>query len=313
MHWDIYTITSVVSGVLCVAGAFVPDVATKNTHRLWLLIGGVFSIGYGIHVAKQTTGIYDFPVQIFFIPVIAIGYIGYKIFAPTDVVPRNPLTTAPTHATRTVPARAPSATPLQVRGRGSGLPRASLDSLLKRIRIDLKGLSTGHSNQIALTVRESELDLGIQPWSAVKSAIAKELESGRLAAADVIETGPPGDRSIRMTIGRRDSGPDVSELLVEPVPVHASLSGKALPAHAVRKRVALDVRRNLNSADDFAVSISEVDVEGAPTSWSGSLAAARETIENAGFFVRNVNISGPEGRRLASFAVGRQLSPALDG
>jgi hypothetical protein len=74
MHWDGYTVFSVISGVmLIITGLAAGQLSPKD--RIYALIGGVFFGGYGIYVAKQTSGIFFFPVWIFIIPVVGIGYL----------------------------------------------------------------------------------------------------------------------------------------------------------------------------------------------------------------------------------------------
>ncbi len=74
MSWNGYTVFSVISGViLVITGLVGRGVSAKN--RIYALLGGVFFAGYGIYVAKQTSGTYYFPVWIFVIPVLAIGYL----------------------------------------------------------------------------------------------------------------------------------------------------------------------------------------------------------------------------------------------
>ena len=74
MHWDGYTVFSVISGVaLIILGLAPGGLSAKD--RIYAIIGGAFFCGYGIYVAKQTSGTFFFPVWIFIIPVVAIGYL----------------------------------------------------------------------------------------------------------------------------------------------------------------------------------------------------------------------------------------------
>jgi hypothetical protein len=73
MHWDAYTVFSVISGVALIGMGIAARLSVK--YRVYALIGGAFFIGYGFYVAKQTTGTYFFSVWVFIIPVIAIGYL----------------------------------------------------------------------------------------------------------------------------------------------------------------------------------------------------------------------------------------------
>jgi membrane-associated protease RseP (regulator of RpoE activity) len=82
MHWDGYTICSVLSGVVLVVLACVPGRTAKE--RAWLTLAGVAVGGYGIYVAKQTSGIYYFSVWIFVIPVVGVGYLLAPLFAKTS-------------------------------------------------------------------------------------------------------------------------------------------------------------------------------------------------------------------------------------
>ncbi|MFC1430613.1 hypothetical protein ACEZDB_08030 [Streptacidiphilus sp. N1-3] len=74
MHWDTYEIFSVLSGsVWIICGVFIPRQPVKE--RLWAILGGSFFVGYGIYVAKQTSGTYDFPIAIFVMPVLGLLYL----------------------------------------------------------------------------------------------------------------------------------------------------------------------------------------------------------------------------------------------
>lgn len=74
MTWNGYTVCSVISGaILIITGFAAGGKSVKN--RIYALLGGVFFLGYGIYVAKQATGTYYFPVWVFVIPVLAVGYL----------------------------------------------------------------------------------------------------------------------------------------------------------------------------------------------------------------------------------------------
>ena len=73
MHWDAYTVFSVISGVVLIGMGLAARLLIK--YRVYAFIGGAFFIGYGFYVAKQTTGTYFFSVWVFIIPVIGIGYL----------------------------------------------------------------------------------------------------------------------------------------------------------------------------------------------------------------------------------------------
>jgi hypothetical protein len=70
MHWSGYEIFSLISGAICLLGAFTAPARPKD--RLSLGVSGLFFIGYGIYVARQTSGTYYFPVAIFLLPVVAL-------------------------------------------------------------------------------------------------------------------------------------------------------------------------------------------------------------------------------------------------
>lgn len=71
MHWDGYTIFSVIAGVALLVMAALDS--GKLRSRLWMLLGGAAFIIYGIYVAQQTSGTFVFPVWIFIIPFVAVG------------------------------------------------------------------------------------------------------------------------------------------------------------------------------------------------------------------------------------------------
>jgi hypothetical protein len=74
MHWEGYTISSVLSGVVLMLLALAA-IGARPKDRLASLAGGAAFIAYGVYVAGQTSGFFVFPVEIFFIPVLAIGYL----------------------------------------------------------------------------------------------------------------------------------------------------------------------------------------------------------------------------------------------
>ncbi|MGI5457148.1 hypothetical protein ACQEWB_29090 [Streptomyces sp. CA-249302] len=82
MHWGVYEVFSVISGiVLLVCGLMLPNVKVKD--RAGAVIGGAFLLVYGVYVAKQTTGTYSFPVAIFIIPAGAVIYLVAAAFGVT--------------------------------------------------------------------------------------------------------------------------------------------------------------------------------------------------------------------------------------
>lgn len=82
MHWGVYEVFSVLSGVvLLVCGLMLPNVTVKD--RAWSVIGGAFLLVYGVYVAKQTSGTYYFPVGVFIIPAGAVVYLLAAAFGAT--------------------------------------------------------------------------------------------------------------------------------------------------------------------------------------------------------------------------------------
>jgi hypothetical protein len=74
MNWNAYTVCSVISGlVLILVGLAARGVSPKD--RLYAVVGGAIFGGYGLYVAKQTSGTFFFPVWIFIIPVVGIVYL----------------------------------------------------------------------------------------------------------------------------------------------------------------------------------------------------------------------------------------------
>jgi zinc-ribbon domain len=94
MHWNAYTVFSVVSGAVLLAAVFMPGLSPRD--RLWGVLGGVFFVGYGIYVAGQSSGTFYFPWFIFVIPFAAVGLGVYKLASrPTATTPQLPHTEAP--------------------------------------------------------------------------------------------------------------------------------------------------------------------------------------------------------------------------
>ncbi|NUR03235.1 MAG: hypothetical protein HOY79_44000 [Streptomyces sp.] len=74
MHWSVYEIFSVISGIILLFLAVaLPNIGARD--RFWSGIGGLLMIGYGVYVANQTSGTYVFPAGIFVIPVLAFLYL----------------------------------------------------------------------------------------------------------------------------------------------------------------------------------------------------------------------------------------------
>lgn len=74
MHWDAYTVCSVLSGAILVLLGLAP-IGAKPKDRFGCLAGGAAFIAYGVYVARQTSGFFVFSPAIFVIPVIAIAYL----------------------------------------------------------------------------------------------------------------------------------------------------------------------------------------------------------------------------------------------
>ncbi len=73
MNWNAYTVCSVISGAVLIITGLARGVSTKG--RVYAFIGGIFFCSYGIYAAEQTSGTFYFPIWIFIIPVVAIGYL----------------------------------------------------------------------------------------------------------------------------------------------------------------------------------------------------------------------------------------------
>jgi hypothetical protein len=70
VHWDGYTIFSVISGIALVVMAILPGL--KPSTRIIYVLAGAALAYYGYYAAKQTTGTYYFPVYIFILPFVAL-------------------------------------------------------------------------------------------------------------------------------------------------------------------------------------------------------------------------------------------------
>jgi hypothetical protein len=62
MHWDFYTVLSVLSGIVLIGAGLAGPVVGSARERLGIAALGVFSFVYGIWVATQTSGFYVFSV-----------------------------------------------------------------------------------------------------------------------------------------------------------------------------------------------------------------------------------------------------------
>jgi hypothetical protein len=89
MHWDGYTICSVISGAIVVL-ATIAGQGLSAQDRLYGLMGGGFFVAYGVFVASQDSGTFVFPIWIFVLPVGAIIYLVASIVAPEKLAESNP-------------------------------------------------------------------------------------------------------------------------------------------------------------------------------------------------------------------------------
>jgi Protein of unknown function (DUF2510) len=78
VDWDGYTVFSVIFGVTCILLAGLGKDSSLRS-RLWALLGGLFSIGYGFYVAAQDSGIYYFSRAIFILPFALAAKIVYDL------------------------------------------------------------------------------------------------------------------------------------------------------------------------------------------------------------------------------------------
>ncbi len=76
MDWNAYTVFAVLCGVVLVAATFLPGQSGKN--RAYCFVAGAAIGWYGVYVAQQTSGTYYFPVQIFVLPPLLVGYALFK-------------------------------------------------------------------------------------------------------------------------------------------------------------------------------------------------------------------------------------------
>jgi zinc-ribbon domain len=94
MHWNAYTVFSILSGAVLLAAVLVPGLSASD--RLWGILGGVFFVGYGIYTASQSSGTFYFPWFIFVIPFVAVGLGVYKLTSRPKATPsRQSLPAAP--------------------------------------------------------------------------------------------------------------------------------------------------------------------------------------------------------------------------
>jgi hypothetical protein len=93
MHWDGYTVCSVISGIIVVLTAIVGQ-GLSVQDRLYGLMGGGFFAAYGVFVASQHSGTFLFPIWIFVLPIGAIIYLVASIVAPEKLAALNTQGTA---------------------------------------------------------------------------------------------------------------------------------------------------------------------------------------------------------------------------
>jgi hypothetical protein len=125
-HWDIYTVSSVISGVALVIMAVLPGLK-PGTRLLYAILGVGFAY-YGYWIARQTTGTYYFPVYVFIIPFVALfnvirvvaerGRSSGPSHAPSGSGPRAspPRATDPSSTVAPAPPESPLAGPGTLRG-----------------------------------------------------------------------------------------------------------------------------------------------------------------------------------------------------
>jgi hypothetical protein len=89
MHWDGYTVCSVISGIIVVLAATAGQ-GLSIQDRLYGLMGGGFFAAYGVFVASQHSGTFLFPIWIFLLPVGAIIYLVASIVAPEKLAASRP-------------------------------------------------------------------------------------------------------------------------------------------------------------------------------------------------------------------------------
>ncbi|MES9537809.1 MULTISPECIES: hypothetical protein [unclassified Actinomadura] len=79
MNWSVWEVFSVISGlIMAVAGVVMPD--TSFRERLSISGVGIGFVVYGFYVANQTSGTFEFPIVIFFVPVVALVYVGIQAY-----------------------------------------------------------------------------------------------------------------------------------------------------------------------------------------------------------------------------------------
>lgn len=89
MHWDGYTVCSVISGIIVVLAAIAGQ-GLSIQDRLYGLMGGGFFAAYGVFVASQQSGTFLFPIWIFVLPLGAIVYLVANVVAPEKLAASHP-------------------------------------------------------------------------------------------------------------------------------------------------------------------------------------------------------------------------------
>ena len=74
--WSAYEVFAIISGLSMMVCVVIPTLGWKD--RLALGGAGFGLVIYGIYVANQDSGYFTFPVEIFLIPFIALGYAGWQ-------------------------------------------------------------------------------------------------------------------------------------------------------------------------------------------------------------------------------------------
>lgn len=132
MHWDFFTVLSVLSGIVLIVTSLGGPVVGTARERLGIFAFGAFSLGYGIWVAGQTSGFYVFSLA----PAgVAIAII---IRAVQHAGQKKPQVRQPSQEIAELPPGTPAPQP-QNRAAGSALRAAQPD----RIREAVAGRSTG--------------------------------------------------------------------------------------------------------------------------------------------------------------------------
>lgn len=79
MHWTVYEILTMLTGIVMLCGAFVPSLSRGD--RRWAAVAGVLFIIIAIDTANRDSGIIFYSPIIFIVPFFGIGYAIYKIYS----------------------------------------------------------------------------------------------------------------------------------------------------------------------------------------------------------------------------------------